>query len=159
VGDSPDVGVRYAGGSWRNSRRIAWRLSHRAAPGGCTLHTGHEPAPLAAAPGRRSWAALKKEKGARRVGRGRPTQEGGEEIRWACAGKISGEKEEKGKKEGRPGGKEAAGPQGAEPAHDARDGGRGRAGRGWATPEEPAQERGGFWDFPCFLLVLNSLNK
>jgi hypothetical protein len=59
VGDSPDVGARYAGESWRNGRRIAWRLSHRAAPGGCTLRVGHEPTHLAAALGRRSWAALK----------------------------------------------------------------------------------------------------
>jgi hypothetical protein len=66
-----------------------------------------------------------------------------------------GRKREKGR-EAR-GKKEAAGPQGAEPAHDEREGGR--VGRGWAAPEEPAQERGGFWDFPCFLLVLNSLNK
>jgi hypothetical protein len=52
--------------------------------------------------------------------------------------------------------KEAAGPQGAEPAHGEREGGR--AGRGWATPGEPAQERGGL-GFSCFLLALNSLNK
>jgi hypothetical protein len=55
--------------------------------------------------------------------------------------------------------KEAAGSQGVEPAHDEREGGGGRAGRGWATPREPAQERGGVWDFVFFLLALNSLNK
>jgi hypothetical protein len=143
VGDSLDVGVRYAGGSWRNSRRIAWRLSHRAAPGGCTLHTGLEPAPLAAAPGRRSWAALKKRKGRASSGPRATDPRGGEEIRWACVGKISGEKEEKGKKEGRPGGKRggwAAGRR-AGPQRERRGEGKGRPRLGRARGTDP-RERG-----------------
>jgi hypothetical protein len=148
VGDSPDVGVRYAGGSWRNSRRIAWRLSHRAAPGGCTLHTGHEPAPLAAAPGRRSWAALKKEKGARRVGRGRPTQEGGGRKSGGPVQEKSVEKrKKKGKRKGGQGEKRRLGRRApSRPTTREKGGGEGQAAAGPRQRNRPKRE-GGFGIF------------
>jgi hypothetical protein len=73
----------------------------------------------------------------------------GEEIRWACAGKIGGEKErKKGKKEGRPGRKKRRLGRRAPSRPTAREKGGGQAAAGPRQGNRP--KRGGVWDFLVF---------
>jgi hypothetical protein len=115
--------------------------------------------------GKEELGRSKKEKGARRVGRGRPAQDG---EAWGHGRSPAGPRGggnpvglrrknrwRKGKKK-REKGREARGKKRwlgrrAPSWPTTREkGGGGRAGRGWAAPGEPAQERGGVWDFLVF---------
>jgi hypothetical protein len=146
------------------SRRV-WRLytarRARASTPGCRA-------------GKEELGRSKKEKGTRRVGRGRAAQEGEawgawEEPSWAARGRKSGgpaqeksvekRKEKMGKRKGGQWGKRGGWVAGrrAGPRRERRGRGKGRPRLGHAKGTGP-RERGGL-GFCFFLLALNSLNK
>jgi hypothetical protein len=139
VGDSPDVGARYAGESWRNGRRIAWRPSLHAAPRLAAARCAQDASLLAAAPGQEGAGLLQEtEKGAPlgwsagdRSKRGK--RGGREEPSWAARENSLKKKKKAGGKRGGLGRRRRAGPR-----REKRGGRR----PGWAVAGESAQERG-----------------
>jgi hypothetical protein len=101
VGDSPDVGARYTGGSWRNGRRIAWRPSLRAAPRLAAARCAQDASLLAAAPGQEELGCSKKRKKGRRLGGPRATgpRGGSERGRARKSGGLRGEENQMGRAE------------------------------------------------------------
>jgi hypothetical protein len=166
VGDSPDVGARYAGGSWRNGRRIAWQPSLRVAPRLAAARCAQDASLLAAAPGQEGagllqekekgaplgWAACDRPKRGKRGGRGNQVGCTGRKTRWAARKTIRWKKEKRpGEKRGGLGRRCRAGPR-----REKRGGGK-KARLGRTQGDRPKREGKGFSIYFSYLSHNSSL--